>query len=72
MYCIIKSKSCYIKCNMKCDIIYIKYKMVIIFFMRIFEKEKLCEISLQCIKSIYFYSSVHFYIDCWICREVSK
>lgn len=40
--------------------------------MRIFDKEKLCEISLQCIKSIYFYSSVPCYIDCWICREVSK
>lgn len=46
--------------------------MIIIVFTRIFEKGELCEISLQYIRNIYFYSSVHFYIDCWICRKVSK
>lgn len=58
MYCIIKSKSCYLKCNMKYNIIYTKYKMVI--FLYGYLKKK------SCAKYLYNVSKVYTFIQAYI------
>lgn len=52
--------------------IYIKYKIIIIIFFRVYLKKCSCTKYSYNVSEIYFYSSVHFCIDSWICREVLK